>query len=232
MSSSTGRRPQRRSSDDGPSGLRSQVRKVFRRMLPPIIHAIDVRDGNLRQHFFRHAFEAADIDAIHLSDRRFVADPERSDPAYLAEEVLVSGEPNAVLSGTSKRSLQRARSNQSCDCYLRPDRNAHTHKPPATAVATQESHTGTSNPATCTGHWFRARTAWNTAITPKTTPETTTYLLGILGPIQCYHRAMCLRIVMLVGHRDGNLADIDAVAPQLSGAPLPARPLEVGRRAH
>ena len=38
------------------------------------------------------------------------------------------------------------------ECYLCLDRNAHTHKLPATTIATQETHTGTSKPPTCTGH--------------------------------------------------------------------------------
>jgi hypothetical protein len=66
------------------------------------------------------------------------------------------------------------------ECYFRPDQIAHMHKLPATAIATQEAQTGTSNPATSTGHSFKARTAWNTAMTPKRTPETTTYLLGMV----------------------------------------------------
>ncbi len=36
--------------------------------------------------------------------------------------------------------------------HLFPDRNAHTHKPPVTTIATQETHTGTSKPPTWTGH--------------------------------------------------------------------------------
>jgi len=58
--------------------------------IPAIVHAVDVGDWNGRQFFLRDSLQAADIDAVHLADRRVVADAEDPDAAMLAEVVVIS----------------------------------------------------------------------------------------------------------------------------------------------
>ncbi len=65
------------------------MRKVLGSVLPPIVHTVDVRDWNLREILFRNSFQTADVDAVHLSDRRVIADSKWTHTASLAEEVLI-----------------------------------------------------------------------------------------------------------------------------------------------
>jgi hypothetical protein len=66
-----------------------QMREELWLVLPPIIHAVDIRDWNLREFRFGDTFETADVDSVHLADRSLVADAESADTTPFAEEVLI-----------------------------------------------------------------------------------------------------------------------------------------------
>src|SRR5687768_1682952 len=67
----------------------SQVRKELRGIRPAIVAAVDVGDRNLRVLLVRDVLEAADVHAIHLADRRIVADAESAHAAMTAEVMKV-----------------------------------------------------------------------------------------------------------------------------------------------
>jgi hypothetical protein len=57
--------------------------------VPSVVYTVNVRDWDLGELLFADALQAANVDAVHLSDGRVVSDPERSNTAVLAKEVLV-----------------------------------------------------------------------------------------------------------------------------------------------
>lgn len=57
--------------------------------VPSVVYTVNVRDGDLGELRFADPLQATNVDAVHLSNGRLVADPERSNTAVLAEEVLV-----------------------------------------------------------------------------------------------------------------------------------------------
>src|SRR3954453_11485845 len=59
-----------------------------RRQIPAVVQAIDIGDRQLRE-LFVGELEAAEIYAVHLADRRVVADAEGAHAAAAAEVVLV-----------------------------------------------------------------------------------------------------------------------------------------------
>lgn len=65
--------------------------------VPAVVLTIDVYDRDLTELFFTHVFQTADINANHLANWRVVANPERTDPAGFAEEVLIFLGVEAVL---------------------------------------------------------------------------------------------------------------------------------------
>src|SRR5262245_9631735 len=67
----------------------SQVTEKFRGVLPSVIAAVNVRDGNAGQLFVRDAFQASHVDSVHLPDRRLVPDPEGANTAVPAEVMVV-----------------------------------------------------------------------------------------------------------------------------------------------
>jgi hypothetical protein len=57
--------------------------------LPPVVQSVNIGNWYFGKFFFRDALEAANIDAVHLSDRCLVSDTEGTDATVLTEEVLV-----------------------------------------------------------------------------------------------------------------------------------------------
>src|SRR5688500_6064170 len=74
-----------------------QMREEGRLVRTAAMHAVDIADRNLRQLLFADPLEAADVDPVHLADRRVVADAERPHAAPPAEEVLVLAGVESVL---------------------------------------------------------------------------------------------------------------------------------------
>lgn len=60
--------------------LRDSVRSV--------VYSIHIGDRNARQFLFRHTFQAADIDAVHFPDRRFIAHS-KNPYAAMAAKIMV-----------------------------------------------------------------------------------------------------------------------------------------------
>ena len=73
------------------------MREERRRLLPPVIEPVDVRDRHFGKFFFGDALQAAYVHAVHLADRRIVADAEGADAAVFAKEMLVLFGVKAVL---------------------------------------------------------------------------------------------------------------------------------------
>ena len=69
---------------------------MFRRS-KPVTGAIDVRDGDSRELLVCHTRKATDVDAVHLSDRRFRSHAKATDAAAVAEEVQVLAGVEPVL---------------------------------------------------------------------------------------------------------------------------------------
>src|SRR5918995_332825 len=67
----------------------SQVRDELRDIRPAIVAAVYVRDWDLRELLVRDILEAANIHAIHLADRRVVADAKSAHAAMTAEEMKI-----------------------------------------------------------------------------------------------------------------------------------------------
>ena len=65
------------------------MREERRGFLPLVVQPVNVGDWQFGKFFFRDALEAADVDAIHLSDWCLVSDAEGADAAVLTEEMLV-----------------------------------------------------------------------------------------------------------------------------------------------
>src|SRR5688572_21637682 len=74
----------------------SQMIEEFGNALP-VAATIDISDGNPRQVLVRDVFQAADVDAIHLADRRFVAHAIGAHAAVLAKVVMVLSGIEQVL---------------------------------------------------------------------------------------------------------------------------------------
>src|SRR5512139_4107272 len=73
------------------------MRAERRRRLPLVVHPVYVGDRNLGQRFLAQSFEAAEVDPVHLADRRLVADAEGSHAAVAAKEMLVPAGIEQVL---------------------------------------------------------------------------------------------------------------------------------------
>lgn len=78
----------------------------------PVVGSVDVGNGYAGEFSFWHVLQAADIDAVHLSDRRLGSDAERADAAVLAEEmqVLAGVEPVLCEFGLSRPEAEVLRS--------------------------------------------------------------------------------------------------------------------------
>ena len=63
----------------------------------PVVHAIDVGDGDARQLLLRDAGQATEVDAVHLSDGCLSSDTEWPNAASSAEEVKVLASIELVL---------------------------------------------------------------------------------------------------------------------------------------
>ena len=63
--------------------------KEFGPALPLVIAPINVRDGNDGEFFVSDVLNAAQVDAIHLSDRRLGTDAKGSNSAVPTEVVLI-----------------------------------------------------------------------------------------------------------------------------------------------
>src|SRR4249919_3880730 len=66
-----------------------QMREERRGIFPPVVQAVDIGNGHLRQFFFGDALQAPYVDTVHLSNGRLIAHTEGTDAAVLAKEVLV-----------------------------------------------------------------------------------------------------------------------------------------------
>src|SRR5215207_6018052 len=67
----------------------SQVYEKLRGIRPAIVAAVHVSDRDLRELLVRDFLKAAKIDAVHLADRRVVADAESAHAAMTAEEMKI-----------------------------------------------------------------------------------------------------------------------------------------------
>src|SRR3954465_2543353 len=65
--------------------------------LPSVVRSIDVGDRHFGQFFFRDTFQAAHVDAVHLSHRCLISYTEGAHAALLAEKMLVLLRIEAVL---------------------------------------------------------------------------------------------------------------------------------------
>ena len=65
--------------------------------LLPFVATIDVGNGHPGQLFLGDVFQAAQVDAIHLADRRVVPDSKGADAAALAEVVVIVSRVEHVL---------------------------------------------------------------------------------------------------------------------------------------
>ena len=67
----------------------SQVAEERWCVLPIVMQAVNVGDGHLRKFFIRHIGQAAEIDPVHFSDRRFSPHAEAAHAAVLTEKVML-----------------------------------------------------------------------------------------------------------------------------------------------
>src|SRR5688572_13508705 len=108
--------------------LELQMRAERRSVLPPVVHAVDVRDRDFRQLFVGDALQAADVHAVHLSHRRLVADTKGTDSTMLTEEVL-------ILPCVEEIFRHLALASQQAEAVWRGDRRPKAGSPADRAVA-------------------------------------------------------------------------------------------------
>src|SRR5262245_26118384 len=73
------------------------MREERRRFLPPVVQPVNVGNWQFGKFFFGNTFEASDVDAVHLSDWRLVANTKSANAAVFTEEVLVLPRVEEVL---------------------------------------------------------------------------------------------------------------------------------------
>lgn len=66
-----------------------EVAKELWRRLRIVVTTVDIGDRQSGQYFVRDIRETAQIDAVHLADRRLGSDAKGADPAVLAELVQI-----------------------------------------------------------------------------------------------------------------------------------------------
>src|SRR5689334_3068946 len=76
---------------------RLEVFAELGRIIPAVLDAIDIHDRDRGELGLADILEAAEIDPVHRSDRRVVADTEPAHAAMPAEEMLVLFRVEAVL---------------------------------------------------------------------------------------------------------------------------------------
>ena len=84
----------------------------------PVVHTIDIGNGDARQFLFRDADQAAKVDTVHLSDGRLSSDTERPNAANSAEEVKILASVELVL---RELGLARQEAETLGRCHCRPE---------------------------------------------------------------------------------------------------------------
>src|SRR5688500_13088882 len=132
------------------------MREERRSFLPPVVQPVDVGDWHFGKFFFRDTLQAADVDAVHLSDRGLISDTEGSDAAVLAEEVLVLLRIEAVLSHLML-ARQQAETLGLGNCYPEPVSPADGAVAPVRAhrqveISLESNRSAVATPAVCLQH--------------------------------------------------------------------------------